>query len=119
MHIGKHTGNNKWPEAINLEIDQQHKHNSYKEILKGPPPKSYKKIRIPFVFYIKHDGRHKTRLVSDSHLTDFHLSSVHSAVAHLRGIHIVLFLAQLNDLEPCSTDIGNSCLEVFTKERCT
>ena len=30
----------------------------------------YKKIRVNFVFDIKHDGRHKARLVANGHLTE-------------------------------------------------
>ena len=39
-------------------------------------PKDHKKIRSLFVFDIKHDGRHKSRLVADGYLTDVSLSSV-------------------------------------------
>ena len=52
-----------------------------------------------FVFDAKHDGRHKARLVADRHLTEVPLSSVYSGVVSLRGIRLVLFLAELNGLE--------------------
>ena len=35
----------------------------------------------------------------------------------LRGIRLVLFLAELNGLEEWGTDIGNAYLEAFTKEK--
>ena len=117
MSIEKHNGNNKWAEAIKLEIDQQHDHDTYKDMGKGSSPEGYKQIRVHFVFNAKHDGRHKARLVSDGHLTDVLLSSVYSGVVSLRGIRLVLFLAELNGLESWSTDIGNACLEAFTKKK--
>ena len=69
------------------------------------------------MFDIKHDGRHKARLVADGHLTEAPLSSVYSGVVSLRGIRLVLFLSELNGLQAWGTDIGNACLEAFTKEK--
>ena len=83
----------------------------------GTSPEDYKQIRLHFVFDVKHDGRHKARLVADGHLTNVPLSSVCSGVVLLRGIRLVIFLAELNELESWGTDIGNACLEVFTKEK--
>ena len=36
----------------------------------GKDPKDHKKMRVHFVFDVKHDGRQKYRLVSNGHLTD-------------------------------------------------
>ena len=80
-------------------------------------PKYHKNIRAHFVFDVKHDSRHKATLVADGHLTDAPLSSVYSGVVYLRGISLVLFLAELNGLESWGTDIGNAYIEAFTKEK--
>ena len=48
---------------------------------------------------MKHDGRHKARLVTSSYLTDVPLSSIYSSIVSVRGIYLVLFLAELNDLD--------------------
>ena len=69
------------------------------------------------VFDVKHDGRHKARLVADGHLTDTPIDSVYSSVVSLRGFRLVLFLAELNSLETWATDIGNAHLEAETKEK--
>jgi Reverse transcriptase (RNA-dependent DNA polymerase) len=69
------------------------------------------------VFDIKHDGRHKARLVADGRLTDIPLDSVYSGVVSLRGFRLVVFLAELNKLELWSTDIGNAYLEAYTSEK--
>ena len=65
----------------------------------GQAPKDCKKIRAHFVFDVKHDSRHKARLVAGRHLTDVTLSSAYSGVASLTGIRLVLFLAELNGIE--------------------
>ena len=40
-------------------------------------PNGYKKINVHFVYYVKHDGRHKARLVSGGHLTETPIYSVY------------------------------------------
>ena len=45
--------------------------------------------------------------------TDVPIDSVDSGVVSLRGLRLIIFLAQLNDLELWSTDIGNAYLEAI------
>ena len=66
---------------------------------------------------MKHDGRHKARLVADGHLTDVPLESVYSGVVSLKGFHLCVFPAKLNGMETWATDIGNAYLEAKTKEK--
>ena len=66
---------------------------------------------------MKHEGRHIARLVADGHLTDVPLSSAYSGVVSFRGIRLVPFLAELNQLDSWGTDAGNACLESFAKEQ--
>ena len=61
-------------------------------------PDGYKRIRVHLVFDVKHDGRHKGRLVADGHLTDIPVDSVYSGVVSLRGFRLLVFLAELNRL---------------------
>jgi hypothetical protein len=56
---------------------------------KVSPPNGFKKIRVHLVFDIKHDGRHKARLVADGHLTDILLDSVYSGVVSLISTCII------------------------------
>jgi Reverse transcriptase (RNA-dependent DNA polymerase) len=69
------------------------------------------------VFDVKHDGRHKARLVADGHLTDVPINSVYLGVVSLRGFRLGLFLAELNGLQLWATDIGNAYLEAYTTEK--
>ena len=81
------------------------------------PPDGYKKINLHFVYDVKHDGRFKARVVAGGHLTETPVESIYSGVVSLRGIRIVTFIAELNDLEVWQTDIGNAYLEAYTDEK--
>ena len=56
-------------------------------------------------------------MVANGHLTDIPIDSVYSGVVSLRGFCIMLFLAELNQLETWATDIGNAYLEAETSEK--
>ena len=94
---------------------QQHEHDTYKDIGKGPPLKCCKKIRAHLVFDVNHDEINRESTFADGNLTYVSLSSLCSGVASLRGIILALFLAEFNGLESWVNDIVNSCLESFTK----
>jgi hypothetical protein len=76
---------------------------------RGNPP--YRKIKVHTIFDVKHDGRHKTRVVANGNLTDTPLESVYSGVVSLRGLRTCIFLGELNNMTPWATDIGNAYLE--------
>ncbi len=119
MEIDRQNGNTKWADAIDLEMGQIMDYETFQD--HGPRskgiPAGYKKIRVHLVFAVKHDGRHKARLVADGHLTDVPVESVYSGVISLHGLRIVIFLGELNGLGIWSTDIGNEYLEAHTKEK--
>jgi Reverse transcriptase (RNA-dependent DNA polymerase) len=84
---------------------------------KVSPPSGYKKIRVHLVYDVKHNGGHKARLVADGPLTDIPLDSVYSGVVSLWGLRLVLFLAELDELQLWETDIGNAYLEAYTTKK--
>ena len=69
-------------------------------------PNGDQKIRVHLFFAVKHDGRHKARLVAGGPLTPDPIESIYSG-----------FLAKLNNLEVCGADIGKAYLEGKTKEK--
>jgi len=69
------------------------------------------------VYAVKHDERKKSRFVAGGHLTGDPGESVYSSVVSLRGVRIVVFLAELNNLKVWQTDIGNAYLEAKTTEK--
>ena len=107
LELDKLHGNTKWQDCTKLELVQIDEYNTFedkgKAILKGRDvlnaPAGHKKIRVYLVFDVKHDGRHKARLVADGHLTEEPIESVYSSVVSLRSLRLVTFLAELNKLE--------------------
>jgi Reverse transcriptase (RNA-dependent DNA polymerase) len=120
MQIDQRNGNNLWGDAITLELAQIGDYDTFIDKghrIKANAPSVYKKIRVHLVFDVKHDGRHKVRLVADGHLTQIPVDSVYSGVVSLRGFRLVLFLAELNHLEIWATAISNAYLEAYTSKK--
>ena len=118
MRLDIESGNTRWKTAEDIELAQIDEYETFDD--KGPdgkPPDGYKKIRVHMVYDVKHDRRHKARLVADGHLTAVPVESVYSSVVSLRCVRIVTFIAELNKLELWSTDIGNAYLESKTNEK--
>jgi hypothetical protein len=89
--LDQRNGNTLWVDATVLELGQIIEYSMF--IDKGHhtevnPPSGYKKIRIHLVYDVKHDGRHKARLVADVHLTDIPLDSVYSGAVSLQGFNL-------------------------------
>ena len=98
------------------EVNQIHEYETFNNLGKGAPiPEGYKKIRVHFVFDVKHNGRHKARLVADGHLTSVLDDSVYSSVVSLRDLRLVVFAGEENGLTTWAADVGNAYLESYTK----
>jgi hypothetical protein len=118
LTLDEKNGNTKYRDAEKLEMSQHAKYSTFKSLGKGSPgPDGYKKIRVHFVYDVKHDGRHKARLVAGGHLTDVPVDSVYSGVISLRNLRICVFLAELNNLQVHAANVGNAYLEAETKEK--
>jgi hypothetical protein len=120
MELDQRNGNTLWGDAIALELAQLKEYDTFQSIGHKDTtriPDGYKKIRVHLVFAVKHDGRHKARMVANGHLTDIPFDSVYSGVVSLRGIRLIAFLAEHNKLKLWSTDTGNAYLEAHTKEK--
>jgi len=126
IELDKQNGNTKWQDSVAAELGQIDEYKTFKDI--GPAifdekgkltnaPEGYKRIRVHLIFAVKHDGRHKARLVADGHLTNEPLESVYSGVVSLRSLRLTIFLAELNQLEIWGADIGNAYLEAETNEK--
>ena len=114
----KENGNTRWKDSMLLKTQQLQECNTFTDLGKDvPAPEGYKKIRVHFVFAVKHDGRPKARLVADGHLTDNPIDSAYSGVVTLRSLRIVIFLAEHNQLEAWGANVGNAYLEATTKEK--
>ena len=80
-------------------------------------PDGYQKTRIHLIFTVKHDGRHKARLVAGGHLTPDAIENIYSGVVSIRFHRLVIILAKLNNPEAWGADIGNAYSEAKTKEK--
>ena len=109
IKIDKQNRNTLWQDATRLELGSMAAYDVFKDLgLNAAPPPKYKKIRVHLIYDVKHDGRHKARLVADGHLTDVPDGSVYSSVVSLRGLRMLLFIAELNGIEIWGTDNDNA-----------
>ena len=124
MRLDKENGNTHWQDGMDLELTQIHEYKVFKDTGKAKfhngkvvTPDGFQKIRVHFVYAVKHDGRFKARLVADGHLTKEPVESIYSGVVSLRSLRMVVFLSQLNNLEIWGADVGNAYLEAYTDEK--
>ena len=83
IKLDKMNSNAKWEDCTTLEMLQLDKYETFGNLGHSKSTrisKGYKKIRVHLVNAVKHNGRHKARLVADSHLTKEPLDSVYLGV---------------------------------------
>ena len=125
LQLDIHNGNNKWKEAIDLEIEQIKEYQVFKDFGKAVydkntitnAPKGHQKIRVHFVYDVKHCGKFKARLVADGHLTKEPMETVYSGVVSIRNLRLAMFFAELNNLELWGADVENAYLQALTREK--
>jgi hypothetical protein len=109
VELDKANGNTKWQDSEAIEKSQLMEYKTFIDRgIGGIAPNGYKKIRCHMIYGVKHDGQHKARLVAGGHVTDPNTESVYSGVVSLRGIRLIVFLAELNALELWGADVGNA-----------
>ena len=124
IRLDKENSNTHWQDAMDLELTQIHEYKVFKDTGKAQfhngkavTPDGFQKIRVHFVYAVKHDGRFKARLVAHGHLTKEPVESIYSGVVSLRRLRMVVFLSQLNDFEIWGADVGNAYLEAYTDQK--
>ena len=125
LQLDIHNGNNKWKEAIDLEIEQIKEYQVFKDFGKAGyeknkitnVPEGHQKIIVHFVFDVKYCGKFKARLVADGHLTKEPMETFYSGVVSIRNLRLAMFLAELNNLELWGADVGNAYLQALTREK--
>ena len=70
IRLDKENSNTHWQDAMDLELTQIHEYKAFKDTGKvqfhdgkAVTPDGFQKIRVHFVYAVKHDGKFKTRLV--------------------------------------------------------
>ena len=106
LEFEKENNNTKWNDATRDEMDcikeqqvfTKHQNakwdSNHRKILNAPP--NHQKIRVNIIFAVKHNGRHKARLVADGSLTPEPVENIYSGVLSLRHLRLVIFLEELN-----------------------
>ena len=118
LAIDSANGNKRWKISMDTEVDQIDEYDTFRDLGKGrPPPRDHQKIRVHFVYDVKHDLRLKSRLVAEGNLTAPPKDSVYSGVVTLRSLRLCMLLAELNGLQVEAADVGNAYLEAYTKEK--
>ena len=125
LQLDVQNGNTKLKDASDLEIEEIKEYQVCKDhgkvaYDKGKiinAPKDHQKIRVHFVYDVKHCGKFKAWLVADGHLTKEPNETVYSGDISLRNLGLAMFLAELNDLQLWGADVGNAYLQALTKEK--
>ena len=116
ISLDKENSNAHWQDEMDLELTQIHEYKVFKDTGKAQfhdgkavTADGFQKIRVHFVYAVKHAGKFKARPVADGHLTK-------EPVVSLRSLRMVVFLSQLNDFEIWGADVGNAYLEAYTDQ---
>jgi hypothetical protein len=79
VRLDLQNGHTKWQDSTVLKMAQLAEYDVFTDKgIDGDPGKDFKKILVHLVYAVKHDGRHKARLVADGHLTEVPVDSVYS-----------------------------------------
>jgi Reverse transcriptase (RNA-dependent DNA polymerase) len=116
--LDKKNGNTKWQDAMQEEINSLLDYSTFEDKGKIKYLIGYKNIRVHFAFAVKHDLRHKARLVAGGHLTDPNTTdNTYSSAVSLRSMRIAIAAAELNDLDIMVGDVSSAYLQAFTQEK--
>ena len=110
-------GNNKWKVATETEINKLDEYEVFEDMGKGvPPPEGYQKIIVSIIYDVKHDLRHRARMVAGGHLTP-ECNDSYSGVISLRTLRLAILIGELNGLDIMVGDIQSAYLEAYTNEK--
>jgi hypothetical protein len=109
-------GIEKWKLAEEAEVESLNEYDTFHDRGTGRTPHGYKFIKVFFVYAVKHDLRHKARLVAGGHMTPAQGDS-YSSVISLKSMRIAILAGEINGLRAMAGDVGNAYLEAKTKEK--
>ena len=97
--LDKKNGNTKWMDLNKLEHKQLDDYDVF--IDKGKfagckIPRGFRLIQVHTIFDVKVNGRHKSRVVADGHLTATTSESIYSGVATLSGLQTCVLIGKLD-----------------------
>jgi len=120
IEFDKINGNHLWQEAIDIAIGRaMYKQHVFMQWTGDEPPSKddgwqYAPIRI--IFDVKHDGRHKARMVIGGHLTDETGYDTYAATVRAENVRLMFYLAVLSNVDIKSGDISTAYLNAFKRD---
>ena len=118
MRLDSESGDRRWQEAIQKEVDALIEHNCF--TFKTPnykPSPEYQYCRLHFVYDIKQDLRYKARLVVDGSRVDPRGMSTRATVVKTISVRILDLIADAQGLKVLCGDIGNAFIQAKTNEK--
>ena len=80
-------GNTKWADAIKLELQESQLYSCFRALSREEmAPDEYQFVPMHMVFAVKHDLRHKARLVIGGHVTTADELDKYTATTSLAGV---------------------------------
>ena len=111
-------GHTRWTDAEITEQECLHDYSTFEDLGKGAEaPAGCKKIRVRCVCDIKHDLRHRARLMAGGHLTEHDITGSCAGIVSLRSVRLAILIGEMNGLICKAGDIGSAYLEAKTKEK--
>ena len=118
--LDKENGNSKWAAAIRVEVNKLKAYDVFEAMTEGSrAPEGYSRIPLHWVFDVKHDFRHRARIVAGGYVAPIPDESPLSSVVSLKGVWILLFFPQLFKLNLTCVDIGNATSKQRPQIRCS
>ena len=99
-NLDAENNNNKWTEAIRVELNKLKEYDVFQAMAEGVGAlDGYSRIPLHWVFDVKHNFRHRARIVARGHVAPIPEESPSFSVVTLKGVRILLFLSQLYKLD--------------------
>ena len=119
LNLDEENGNRKWFEAMakeiaimfKLKVFELHKPNA-----EFPNKEGWQFAPLHWVFVVKHDLRHKARLVIGGHVTDASFCDTYAKTIRMEHVRLQLYLALRNNDKILSGDIGSDYINSYTNE---
>ena len=112
---------NKFSEAMRKAISMMFKYEVFEfqgiTIEKLSRNEGWQCAPLHWVFAVKHNHRHKARLVIGRHVTDAEDYDRYASTVHLEHVRLQIFLLALHKAEMIGGDIGSAYLNAYTKEK--
>ena len=115
LEFDKENENNKWAEALKLEIQLLNDLECFEFLPKDySPAKEYQKTTLMTIMNVKQYLRHKCRLVTGRHLIDALDHDIYSTTVKSISVKLLQVIVHKANLEILCGDIGNAYVNAYT-----